>query len=300
MLEVLNLGKNNISDTYPCFLGKNANLRVLVLRSNRLHGSVVCDQSQHDNWSKLQIVDIASNYLIGEIPENWFWQWGAMMNIHDIEDPPRKKHISFSVLQLSDYKYQDTVTVTAKGLELELVKILAIFTSIDISNNKFSGEIPRTVGRLKALYVLNVSHNAFTGSIPPSLGNLSELESLDMSSNKLTGEIPHELARLPFLSTFNLSYNQLKGRIPTGNQLQTFDNDSYFGNNELCGFPVSEGCAPSIVTVPNYALNSQESDNIIEWQSVFYGLGFGVVTSVLFFVWKGYPSRKSRHTNRSR
>ncbi|XP_076945738.1 receptor-like protein 7 [Bidens hawaiensis] len=289
MLEVLNLGKNKINDTYPCYLSKLTNLRVLVLRSNLLHGSVICGQTQRNYWPKLQIVDIASNYLIGEIPENWFWQWGAMMN-HDIEDPPRMKHLSFSVLQLSDYNYQDTVTVTAKGLELELVKILTIFTSIDVSNNQFSGEIPRTIGRLKELYVLNVSHNALTGSIPPSLGDLNELESLDMSSNKLTGEIPRALAHLPFLSTFNLSYNRLKGRIPTGDQFQTFDNFSYLGNKWLCGFPLSRACTSPNVTIPNYASNSQESDNKIDWQIVFYGLGFGAAISVLFSVWKGHSS----------
>lgn len=63
--------------------------------------------------------------------------------------------------------YQDAVTVTVKGLEMELVKILTLFTSIDISNNQFSGEIPSTIDRLKALYVLNVSHKEFTGSITP-------------------------------------------------------------------------------------------------------------------------------------
>ncbi|MFS7976852.1 putative leucine-rich repeat-containing, plant-type, leucine-rich repeat domain superfamily [Helianthus anomalus] len=299
MLEVLNLGKNMISDTYPCSLSKNTNLRVLVLRSNMLHGSVVCGQTQHNSWSKLQIVDISSNYLTGKIPENWFRQWGAMMN-HDTENHPRKKHLSFNVLQLSDFNYQDTVTVTAKGLELELVKILTIFTSIDISNNQFSGEIPSTIGRLKALYVLNVSHNDLTGSIPSSMGDLSQLESLDMSSNNLVGEIPHALTRLTFLSTFNVSYNQLKGRIPTGNQFQTFENASYLGNERLCGFPLSRACANSSIPIPNYTQESQESDNKIDWKSVLYGFGFGVVLTVLFSVWKGYSTSESRQSNFSR
>ncbi|KAI3819094.1 hypothetical protein L1987_12917 [Smallanthus sonchifolius] len=75
MLEVLNLGKNNINDTYPCSLGNNTNLRVLVLRSNRLHGSMHCSQNQHKNWSKLQILDIACNNLSGFIPKEYFMQW---------------------------------------------------------------------------------------------------------------------------------------------------------------------------------------------------------------------------------
>ncbi|KAJ0700008.1 putative leucine-rich repeat domain superfamily [Helianthus annuus] len=255
MLEVINLGKNKINDTYPCSLNNNTNLRVFVLRSNWLHGSVVCGQTQHNKWSKLQILDISSNHLNGEIPSNWFRQW---------------------------------VSITYKGVEVELVRILKIFTSIDISNNQFSGEIPRAIGQLKVLHVLNVSHNEFTGSIPPSMGDLSQLESLDMSSNKLSGKIPD--ASLTFLAKFNLSYNQLKGRIPTSNQFLTFENDSYLGNKELCGVPLKRACTTSIV--PVYALNSKESNDEKVWQSILYGMGVGagslIVISVLYILWKEF------------
>ncbi|KAJ0520807.1 putative leucine-rich repeat domain superfamily [Helianthus annuus] len=77
MIEVINLGKNKINDTYPCSLNNNTNLRVFVLRSNWLHRSVVCGQTQHNKWSKLQILDISSNHLNSEIPSNWFRQWGC-------------------------------------------------------------------------------------------------------------------------------------------------------------------------------------------------------------------------------
>ncbi|KAJ0743221.1 putative leucine-rich repeat-containing, plant-type, leucine-rich repeat domain superfamily [Helianthus annuus] len=297
MLEVLNLGKNLINDTYPCSLSKNTNLRVLVLRSNKLHGPVVCGQNQHYKWSKLQILDMAHNSFSGTMPADFFRQWGAMMTD---ENGQTKKHISFPVLMLSELYYQDSVILTVKGLELELVKILELFTSIDISSNHFSGEIPSTIGQLKALYLLNISHNEFTGSIPPSIRNLSHLESLDMSSNRITGDIPSVLTSLPFLSSFNLSYNHLEGKIPTGNQFNTFDESSYIGNKRLCGFPLSRDCTNSTVPVANYAKESQESDNKIDWQSVLYGFGFGAAISVMFSVWKGYSSGASRQSNLSR
>ncbi|KAK1412428.1 hypothetical protein QVD17_33673 [Tagetes erecta] len=291
-LRVLNLGNNMINDTYPHYLGNNTDLHVLVLRYNQLHGSVLYGQNQHNKWSKLQILDIAHNYFSGTIPADFFSQWDAMMTEKIGES---KNHLNFNVFADS-YYYEDKVTVTTKGLELELVKILTIFTSIDISNNQFSGEIPRTIGQLKALYILNVSHNNFTGSIPASLGNLSQLESLDMSSNKLTGEIPYTLANLTFLSRVNLSYNQLKGRIPTGSQLQTFENNSYLGNERLCGFPLTRACTSSLIPVTNYAPDSQESNSENEWRSIYYGFGFGAIISVLFSLWKGYSSGTSRRT----
>nr|KAJ0195681.1 hypothetical protein LSAT_V11C700373090 [Lactuca sativa] len=182
------------------------------------------------------IVDIAHNSFNGTVPAYCFWKWDVMMTNTDGE-ASGKKHPSFTVLSLDPIYYQDNMTVTIKGLELELVKILTIFTSINISSNHFSSEIPDTIRRLNALYMFNVSHNDFTGLIPPSIGNLSQLESLDMSWNKLTGDIPSTLTNLSFLSSFNLSYNQLEGRIPTGSQFQTFQDTSYKGNIGLCGSP---------------------------------------------------------------
>ncbi|GJY67982.1 receptor-like protein 12 [Tanacetum coccineum] len=116
-LEVLNL-RNKINDTYPCFLGSNSNLHVLVLRSNNDFNDV--------------------------LPPKFFSQWGAMMTAEN--GNTSKKQLRFTVPEFYDLYYQDSVTVTAKGFELELVKILTIFTTIDISSNRFSGVIPETIG----------------------------------------------------------------------------------------------------------------------------------------------------------
>ena len=141
--------------------------------------------------------------------------------------------------------YKDSITVMNKGEEMELVKILTIFTSIDLSNNRFHGEILDTMGMLKGLIVLNLSSNSFTGHIPSSLGNLVELESLDLSRNKISGEIPHQLLSLTFLAYLNLSNNQLMGLIPQGGKFWTFDNSSFEGNLGLCGPPLSKKCGHS-------------------------------------------------------
>ncbi|XP_023758274.3 receptor-like protein 7 [Lactuca sativa] len=280
MLEVLNLGNNKMNDTYPCSLRNNTNLRVLVLRNNKFHGSVRCSEQQRNNWSNIQIVDIAHNSFNGPVPADCFWQWDAMIS-NDDGEASGKKHLSFTVLSLDPIYYQDTVEVTIKGLELELVKILTIFTSIDISSNRFSGEIPDTIGRLNALYMFNVSYNEFTGPIPSSIGNLRQLESLDMSSNNLTGNIPSELTALPFLSVLNLSYNQLEGRIPTGSQFQTFQNTSYKGNIGLCGSPLNKICTTSDVIKPKHTTTVFEDSNGYDWQFIFTGVGFGAGAAIV-------------------
>ena len=75
------------------------------------------------------------------------------------------------------------MTVTTKGTLVSFRKIPANFVIIDLSGNKFEGEIPNAIGELQALNGLNLSHNRLSGPIPQSMGNLIKLESLDLSSN---------------------------------------------------------------------------------------------------------------------
>ncbi|XP_030444015.1 receptor-like protein 35 [Syzygium oleosum] len=123
----------------------------------------------------LQIIDLSSNDFGGMLPASLLASWEAMKANVDFN------HLEYEFLPLSGFNCQDTMSVTLKGLRIELVKILTIFTSIDFSGNRLEGPIPDTFGDLEALYFLNLSHNAISGSIPPVLENLHQLELLDLS-----------------------------------------------------------------------------------------------------------------------
>ncbi|XP_051113862.1 receptor-like protein 33 [Andrographis paniculata] len=268
-LEVMNVGNNEIQGGFPCMLRASSTLRVLVLRKNRFHGDLGCSGAyQNESWTNLQIIDVASNFFNGKLSESGITSWKGMAVDTDAERS--LNHLRFSFLDMNNFYYQDRVGVTAKGLEVELVKILRVFTSIDFSCNYFQGEIPDTIGHLSALYVLNLSNNHLNGQIPKSIGNLTELESLDLSHNQLTGEIPKEIKNLAFLSFLNLSYNKLVGMIPRGSQLQTFSPSSFSENSGLCGFPLSTVCNSS---APHSVMMM---DQDIDWKFIFIGLGYGV------------------------
>ncbi|GAU38158.1 hypothetical protein TSUD_263820 [Trifolium subterraneum] len=81
---------------------------------------------------------------------------------------------------------EDSVTVSTKGQQVNLVKILTIFTAIDFSSNYFEGPIPEVLMDFKAIHVLNFSNNALSGEIPSTIGKLKQLESLDLSNNSLS------------------------------------------------------------------------------------------------------------------
>jgi Leucine-rich repeat (LRR) protein len=203
-----------------------------------------------------------------------------------------------------DIYYQDVITVTMKGLEAKLERILTIFNSLDFSCNNFDGPIPEEVGELKLLYILNLSHNAFTGQIPQSLGKLSNLESLDLSSNKFTGDIPFQLAEgLTFLSVFNLSFNQLVGKIPQIKQFGTFLETSYEGNIGLCGFPLKEKCTreePGLSLPTSKETHSNSRINAIDWNFLSAELGFifgfGIIIGPLMF-WKRWRICYYKHVD---
>lgn len=286
-LEVLNIGSNRINDTFPCMLKNLSSLRVLVLRANMFHENILCSE-ENQSWPNLQIIDIASNDFSGDLSPRCFLSWRGM--ITSDENGPDKRHLRFDFLTLSHFYYQDTVTVTIKSLELELQKILTVFTSIDLSSNKFKGRIPETVGDLKALYLLNLSHNIITGTIPRTIGNLKQLGSLDLSKNQLTGMIPGEFGNLTFLSFLNLSYNKLSGSIPAGRQLQTFTETSYLGNTGLCGFPLNTSCN-SNGSEPNSFLLPNNKSSAAHWQFIFiFGLGVIVVPLMICRRWRNYYS----------
>ncbi|GLT26509.1 hypothetical protein SLA2020_015700 [Shorea laevis] len=273
MLEVLDVGNNNISDTFPYWLESLPHLQVLVLRSNKFHGSVQSTK-ESPSFPKLRVLDLSSNYFVGALPVLYIENFNAMMDPHKDGGSPK-----YMMVSTGANSYQYSLVVTWKGFDYELQKILTIFSSIHLSNNKFEGEIPDVIGKLNSLKGLNLSHNNLTGYIPPSLGNLTNLEWLDLSSNELVGKIPDELVFLTQLSVLNLSNNHLVGRIPRGNQFNTFENISYEGNLGLCGIPLSKSCE-RIGTPPS---SFQEKDELwrFGWRVVVLGYGCGVVFGLL-------------------
>ncbi|TYK24555.1 receptor like protein 30-like [Cucumis melo var. makuwa] len=269
-LQVLDLGNNNITGYFPYWLKTVLDLQVLILRSNRFYGHIN-NSFTKDSFSNLRIIDLSRNYFSGPLPSKFF-------NMRAIQKVENQKSNSF----FGDDYYRDSIVISLKGLEQKLERILLIFKTIDLSSNGFSGEIPKEIGKLRSLVGLNLSNNKLTGEIPTSLGNLNNLEWLDLSSNELCGNIPPQLVGLTFLSHLNLSSNHLSGPIPQGNQFDTFESFSYFGNLGLCGKPLPNcdaGYPKDHKYQPLYE-EEEEGDGFEKgiWvKAVFMGYGCGIV-----------------------
>ncbi|XP_076891365.1 receptor-like protein EIX2 [Bidens hawaiensis] len=219
-LSIIELGENDLVGKIPSSIGRNnTSLRLLSLRSNKLEGKIP-DEIRH--LSSLQILDLAHNVLSGNLPTCF---------------------INFSVMSGSDtpspiFRYTViTESLVTKGNSYTYSTTLYLVTSLDLSDNQFSGSIPDELVRLLGLRYLNLSHNDLTGTIPNLFNHTGKLEALDLSVNHLEGSIPLSLSQLTALDYLNVSYNNLVGGIPTGPQLQTFSEMSYTGN-ALCGDPL--------------------------------------------------------------
>ncbi|TYJ38681.1 hypothetical protein E1A91_A04G008700v1 [Gossypium mustelinum] len=277
-LEVLDLGNNKINNTFPHWLGSLPQLQILVLKSNQMHGSLCVNSSRSSPFfPKIQIFDLSSNYFSGPLPARYIDSFKAIINL--TKDASTMTYMGVQDANASIGIYSYSVGIVVKGQDITLNKIFVMWAIIDLSNNKFDGEIPKVIGKLRSLKGLNLSHNNLSGYIPSSIGSLTSLEWLDLSSNKLVGRIPRELLNLTALSTLNLSMNELIGCIPHGKQFNTFGNTSYEGNKGLHGFPLSSDCNNNELPPPSNLLEEGGSKSKIGfgWKVVLLGYGCGVV-----------------------
>ncbi|CAA7049459.1 unnamed protein product [Microthlaspi erraticum] len=268
-LKFLSVDNNRIEDKFPFWLKALPYLQVFTLRSNRFFGHLSPPDQGPLAFPELRILELSDNSFTGSLPPSFFVNWKA--SSLEINKDGR--------IYMGDYKnayyiYEDTLDLQYKGLFMEQGKVLTSYSTIDFSGNKLEGQIPESIGLLKALIALNLSNNAFTGHIPLSLANVTELESLDLSRNKLSGEIPRELRSLSFLAYVSVAHNQLKGEIPQGPQFSGQAVSSFEGNVGLCGLPLQGSCFAPPTQQPE---EEEEEEGVLNWKAVVIGYGPGLL-----------------------
>jgi Leucine-rich repeat (LRR) protein len=282
MLKVLDLSSNKFNDRFPSWLENLPSLEVLILNSNKFHGPIRTSKSEY-KFPNLRIIDLSHNNFVGNLPLKLF----GNCNVKTSETANHLTYIQVSSFNtgFKSYEYDYSMTMTNKGNIMFYEKVQELFMVVDISRNRFVGEISKFIENLRGFHLLNLSNNALTGHIPSSLGSLTELEALDLSQNMLSGDIPQQLTQLTFLEFFNVSHNNLTGPIPQGKQFGTFENNSFEGNPGLCGRPLTKTCGNSDepTSQPSIFEESQNSGSPFEfgWKIVVIGYGFGFVVGVI-------------------
>ncbi|KAG5629375.1 hypothetical protein H5410_001092 [Solanum commersonii] len=175
------------SGPIPDTIGSLTRLVFLSLNSNNFIGGIPATIGY---LTELYWLDLADNKLTGTIPVSNGSNPGLDMLVHT-------KHFHFGKNQLSG-----EIPASLFHSNLSLIHLL-------VENNKFTGNIPDTLGHVQTMEVLRLDRNSFSGSVPQNLNNLTHVNELHMSNNNFNGLLPNLTGMnvLNYLDMSNNSFN---------------------------------------------------------------------------------------------
>jgi Leucine-rich repeat (LRR) protein len=145
---------------------------------------------------------------------------------------------------------------------------LAQLTTLDLSENKFSGPLPAAVVAMIELTDLRFDSNDFTGTVPSEWAALDQLTILYLSDNKLSGPLPASWKAMTLLTELRLDSNYFTGTVPSEwaelDQLTIL----YLSENKLSGpLPASWAAMTALLDLRLYS-NYFTGTVPIEWAAL--------------------------------
>lgn len=183
-LSLFHANSNKFSGTISPKLAQLPYLYELDISNNKFSGTFpVAILGKND----LSFLDIRFNFFTGSVPPQVFMQ-------------------TLDVLFLNNNNFM-------QKLPQNLGSTPALY--LTFANNKFTGSIPRSIGKLSSTLIeVLFLNNLLTGCLPYELGFLREARVFDASNNRLTGPLPCSLGCLEKIELLNLSGNLLYGQVP--------------------------------------------------------------------------------------
>ncbi|KAI5593698.1 hypothetical protein BDE02_03G029600 [Populus trichocarpa] len=183
-LNTLRMAKNGFTGCFPSCLENISSLEILDLSNNQL-STVKLEQ-----LTTILFLDLSNNNLGGKIPT-------SMFNSSTLE-----------FLYLGGNNFWGQIS----DFPLNGWKMLR---ALNLSNNQFSGMLPRCFVNSTCLATIDLSKNHFKGPIPRDFCMFDQLEYLDLSENNLFGYIPSCFSPPPLIHV-HLSENRLSGPLTYG------------------------------------------------------------------------------------
>ncbi|XVE84487.1 hypothetical protein DITRI_Ditri17bG0017500 [Diplodiscus trichospermus] len=178
-LESLDIEETSLENNFLEKIGTMPTLKFLTLSGCELNGTL--DNQGFCQLTNLQVLDISSNNLTGNLPE-CFSNFTSLERLYLYSNKfsgnvsALKSLISLESLDLSYNQFSGNISV---------LKSLISLKSLDLSYNQFSGNIS-ALKSLNSLQWLRLSNNYF--EIPISLRplfNLSKLKDIDVGNNNI-------------------------------------------------------------------------------------------------------------------
>nr|GMD30743.1 receptor-like protein 12 isoform X1 [Ipomoea batatas] len=296
-LQALGLRSCKLGPKFPTWLQTQANLGYLDISSNGISDFI---PQWFPNLTDLWSLNMSHNMLRGILPDLASTLFVADLSSNWLEGPVPRNYSGTEFLSLSRNNFSGTNSFLCTDKFNRCMHL-------DLSSNHFSGKISKCLGQYArdSLSFVNLANNKFSGEIPSSIGYLNMIDSLHLRNNFLIGELPLSLKNCTSLRILDLGENQLSGGIPEwiGKSLIELK-VLYLHSNELNGsIPISI-CQLQSIRILDLSLNNLSgsiptcfsnystamSKSYDEWFQRQSRYGFSIIDGLLSFPHTFYDS----------
>ncbi|KAI3882394.1 hypothetical protein MKW92_034839 [Papaver armeniacum] len=223
-LQDLKLSRNQLNGSIPPEIGRLANLRTLELNENPLEGPFPPSIGNLKMLQKTRPYRCEVEFQHSR--RDWLVYQSYLPGIGIDQSTRFFAAFNGFLTQLSEFGISNNQLSenSFTGIIPREVGLLKKLNILYMFKNNISGDIPSEIGNLSDLIELDLSENSIVGSIPSSIGNLTKLERMTLFGNKLSGMLPQEIGNMEGLTTFDVSMNRLQGELPSSiTQLQNLE-----------------------------------------------------------------------------
>ncbi|XP_068304492.1 receptor-like protein EIX2 [Pyrus communis] len=233
-LRYLNIRSCQLGPKFPTWLRNQTELVTLVLNNARISDTIPEWFWQLD--FQLDKLDVAYNQLSGRVPNSLrFISPGTVdLSTNRFEGPLPLWSSNITMLYLRDNLFSGPIP-------RDISEVMPSLTDLDISQNSLNGSIPLSMGNLSQLSTMVISNNLLSGEIPNFWDSIPSLYILDVSNNSLSGSIPPSLTSLTILRFLILSSNHLSGKLPSMKNFTDMRSLDLGENNFSGAIPASIG-----------------------------------------------------------
>lgn len=195
--------------TLDGFLDELPDITIFHANTNKFKGTI---PKKIANLRYLYELDLSNNDYNGEFPYNIvhgaknLYFLDLRFNSFSGLVPPQVFLLNLDALFINDNKF-------IQKLPDNLGSTPVLY--LTLANNKFTGQIPRSIGQAcKTLREVLFLNNQLSGCLPYEIGLLNKATVFDVSNNQLTGKIPQSFGCLAKMQILNLARNQFYGPVP--------------------------------------------------------------------------------------
>jgi len=224
----LNLSNNKLTGSLidGVELSTFGRLKVLDLSNNQLSGDLPGFNYVYD----LEVLRLANNAFTGFVPSGLLKGDSLVLSELDLSANNLTGHINMitsTTLQV--------LNLSSNALFGDLPLLAGSCTVLDLSNNKFRGNLSVVAKWASDLEYVDLSQNNLTGTIPDVSQQFLRLNYLNLSRNALSDTIPEAIVQYPKLTVLDLSSNQLRGSMPADLLTSSMLQELYIQDNMLSG-----------------------------------------------------------------